>query len=270
MEDKKRFLTALFLLIFVFLSIQYASRLVFFILLQGIILVSLIEFYNLSERKNLLPKKVVGVFLALLISLPFYMESVSISLVFFAGLILLVVYYILTVNKVEKLVFFPASVSVTFFGAFYLSFTLNHFNLLREEKGPFFIYFLLAVIFIGDTGAFYVGKLWGRRKLVPMASPKKTWEGSIAGIITACLGGIAAQQIFFHDISLWRAVVFAFLIHAVAQVSDPFESLFKRAAGVKDSSNILPGHGGFLDRVDSLILATPFFYYLLQLFKTIE
>ncbi|MBE0460424.1 MAG: phosphatidate cytidylyltransferase [Candidatus Aminicenantes bacterium] len=270
MNTKKRLPTAIFLLIIVFLSIQYASRLVFFIILQGIILVSLIEFYNLSERKNLMPKKAVGVFFALLISLPFYIESISISLVFFAVLMAMTVYYIITVNKVEKVVFFPASVSVTFFGAFYLSFTLNHFNLLREEKGPFYIYFLLAVIFIGDTGAFYIGKLWGRRKLVPMASPNKTWEGSLAGIITACLGGIAAQQILFHDISLWKAVVFAFLIHAVAQVSDPFESLFKRAAGVKDSSNILPGHGGFLDRVDSLILATPLFYYLLQLFKTIE
>jgi len=126
------------------------------------------------------------------------------------------------------------------------------------------IYFLLAVIFIGDTGAYLIGKAVGRHKLAPLASPRKTWEGSVGGILFACLGGIAAQQILLQDAVLWKAVVFAFVVHVVAQFSDPLESLFKRAAGVKDSSNLLPGHGGFFDRIDSLILAAPFFYYMLK------
>jgi len=120
------------------------------------------------------------------------------------------------------------------------------------------------VIFIGDTGAYAVGSWCGRHKLVPLASPRKTWEGSFGGVVFACLGGAAAQQILLPEAALWKAVIFAFVVHFIAQVSDPLESLFKRAAGVKDSSNILPGHGGFLDRVDSLILAGPLFYYLLK------
>jgi phosphatidate cytidylyltransferase len=99
-----------------------------------------------------------------------------------------------------------------------------------------------------------------------IASPNKTWEGAAGGLLAAGLGAWAARTIFLPVLPLAEAVICGVLVQAVAQMSDPFESLFKRAAGVKDSSNLLPGHGGFLDRVDSLILATPFFYYFLRIF----
>jgi phosphatidate cytidylyltransferase len=143
---------------------------------------------------------------------------------------------------------------------------MNYFYLLRLEKGPFYIYFLFAVIFLGDTGAYLFGKLLGRHKMTPMASPNKTWEGSVGGLVFACLGAMAAQQVLLREIGILEAALSGFFVHAVAQLSDPLESLFKRAAGVKDSSNFLPGHGGFLDRIDSLILATPFFYYIIRFF----
>jgi phosphatidate cytidylyltransferase len=264
MSLRKRTTTALVLLAVIFFCIQYASDLLFFIVLQGLILAALWEFYNLAARRKHAPRKFLGFAVALILALSFYFEAFPLAMALFASLFLCGIYYVLAINKLEKLASFPPSVALTFFGALLVSFPVNHFNYLRYEYGPEGIYFLLAVIFIGDTGAYLIGKALGRHKLAPLASPHKTWEGGIGGVVFACIGGAVAQQILFPEAVLWKAVVFAFLVHTVAQFSDPLESLFKRAAGVKDSSNILPGHGGFFDRIDSLILAAPFYYYMLK------
>ncbi len=202
--------------------------------------------------------------MVLIIGISFYSDAVPLGPALFGALLVCGVTYVLFVRTLERLMRFPPSISLTFFGAFYLGFTLNHFYWLREENGPFLIYFLFAVVFVGDTGAYLMGKLFGKHKLAPIASPNKTWEGSVGGLVFACLGGLAAQQALLPGVSPARAVLFAFTVHVVSQFSDPLESLFKRAAGVKDSSNLLPGPGGFLDRMDSLILAGPLFYYLLR------
>ncbi len=266
MSLRKRVPTALVLLLLVFLIIQFVPPLAFFLFLQAIILASLFEFYNLFRWRKLYPQKLLGMLLALTISSSFYFENISPALAFFICLLIIGLYYLVSFNTLEKLVTFPSSVSITFFGALYLSFTLNFFYFLRAERGPSAIYFLFAVIFLGDTGAYLVGMLWGKHKMAPMASPRKTWEGGFGGIVFAILGAIIAQQVLLRSIPLWKAIVCGILVHIVAQISDPVESLFKRAVGVKDSSSVLPGHGGFLDRIDSLILATPFFYYLIKLF----
>lgn len=261
---RKRLPTAVVLISLIFVCIQFLSDLAFFLIIQILILASLWEFYNLASKRHHAPQKILGCALALVLGLSFFFVSFPLGLALFVAVALAGIYFVLSVNKVEKLAGFPSSIALTFFGAVYLSFTLNHFYYLRIEKGPSWIYFLFAVIFIGDTGAYAIGSWWGRHKMAPLASPRKTWEGSFGGVVSACLGGAAAQQILLPDAILWKAVLLAFIVHAFAQVSDPLESLFKRAAGVKDSSNALPGHGGFLDRVDSLVLAAPLFYYLLE------
>ncbi len=267
MSLRKRLPTALVLLVLFFLVVQFVPPLGYFVILQILILASLFEFYNLFRYRKLFPEKILGVILALTISLSFYFkEEIPLGMVLFGCLLLAALYFVISFNTVEKLAHFPSSIALTFFGAVYLSFTLNYFYLLREEETPLYVYFLLIVIIFGDTGAYFFGKLFGRHKLVPIASPYKTWEGCFGGIVFAALGALAAQQILLTDIVLWKAVLTGILVHAVAQISDPLESLFKRAVGVKDSSNALPGHGGFLDRVDSLILATPFFYYFIKYF----
>jgi phosphatidate cytidylyltransferase len=266
MNILKRVATAVVLLPIAFVSIHYLPRFWFFCIVQIFILASLLEFYNLPRIKGLYLPKTIGVILALVISVSFLWEEFPLGLALFCCLFLIGVYFVLFTDKVEKLVQFPAAIALTFFGVFYLSFTLNHFNLLRDEKGPYYLYFLIAVVAMGDTGAFLFGRKFGRHKMTPLASPKKTWEGSFGGIVAACLTGILIQQLLIREAVLWKAVLLAFVIHAMAQISDPLESLFKRAAGVKDSSNLLPGHGGFFDRLDSLILALPFFYYLLRYF----
>jgi phosphatidate cytidylyltransferase len=265
-NTRKRVPTAIIILIIVYVCIQYFPRLGFFIATQLVILAALIEFYFLPRKKNIFPHKILGSILALSIGLSFYSADISLEIVLYAWLLVTGFYFVASINSLEKMMHFPKMIALTFFGAMYVSFTLNHIFLIREVYGPFFVYFLLLTIVVGDSAAFTFGKLFGKHPMTPLASPKKTWEGSVTGILFACLGGMIVHFSLLRETSLWKAIVFAFLIHAVAQISDPLESLFKRASGVKDSSNILPGHGGFLDRVDSLILAAPLFYYLLYFF----
>ncbi|MBM3284278.1 MAG: phosphatidate cytidylyltransferase [Candidatus Aminicenantes bacterium] len=265
MNLKKRLPTALVLLGLLFLLIQFGTRPVIFLFLQALILAALMEFYNLARKKKLRPQRLLGAGLALVIGLSFYFRQVvPLDLALFAALFAAGVYYLFAFTRVEHLPFFTQSIAVTFFGAVYLGFTLNYLFLLKFERGPFTIYFLFSVIFLGDTGAYFLGKLFGRHRMAPLASPRKTWEGSVGGVLFGILGAWLAQTILLREVDLWRALLCGALVHAVAQMSDPLESLFKRAVGVKDSSNMLPGHGGFLDRIDSLILAAPFFYYLIK------
>ena len=264
MELGKRTLTAFVLLGLLFVVIQYLPPVVFFVLLEIVIIAALFEFYALASRKKLYPRKVLGLALTLALSVPFYAPHIGLGPVLFACLLVAGIYFVAHIDRLEMLAVFPQSISITFFGALYLGFSLNYLYRIRVELGAFYLYFLFAVIFLGDTGAFFIGKPLGRHKMTPIASPNKSWEGSVGGILFACLGALAARELFFKDIVLWRALLCAVLAHAAAQVSDPLESLFKRAGGVKDSSNILPGHGGFLDRIDSLILAAPLFYYLVK------
>jgi len=263
----KRTISAFFILAVVVTCVQFLSPLGFFLFIQVIILASLFEFYNLARRKKIFPRTVLGCMVALLIALSFYFKEISLLQVLLISLIVAAVYFVISLRTIEKIVRFPSEIAMTFLGPFYLSLTLNFFVWIREDWGTKYVYFILVVIIIGDTGAFLIGKIFGRHKAVPMASPNKTWEGFIGGIVFAGLGGITAQQIFLAgEAVICKSMVFALLIILASQLGDPFESLFKRGAGVKDSSRIFPGHGGFLDRADSLVFAVPLFYYLLMYF----
>ncbi|OGD13017.1 MAG: hypothetical protein A2W20_02455 [Candidatus Aminicenantes bacterium RBG_16_66_30] len=264
MDFLKRTVTAVVLLGAVFLVVQYAPHWVFFGLAQAIIVAALLEFYTLAGRKDLHPRKALGIGLTLVVSLPFVFRAVPVEAALFAVLLASSVYYVVTTNSVEKLGRFPASFSVTVIGALYVGFTLNFLYRIRLESGPFLLYFLFAVVFLGDSGAYFIGKPFGRHKMTPVASPNKSWEGSAGGFLFALAGAALARWVLGLDVPLGTALLTAVVVHASAQVSDPMESLFKRAAGVKDSSNALPGHGGFFDRIDSLILAGPLFYFIVK------
>jgi len=261
----KRTLTALILLPLLYISVQYLSDPLFFGIIQAVLLTALIEFYQLPRKKFIFPDRVLGVIIALILGASFIFPEWTLEAALLCSLAAAIIYFVITTRTLEKLMAYPVSAALTFFGAVYLSFTLNHIFWLRKDFGPVIIYFVLVVVFVGDTGAYLIGKFWGRRKLAPLTSPKKTWEGSAAGILTGIMGGLGMQQIFIPELmSPSAAVFYSAVIQIVAQFSDLGESMFKRASGVKDSSHLLPGHGGFLDRIDSLILVLPVFYYLLK------
>jgi phosphatidate cytidylyltransferase len=261
----KRTLTAAVLLGSLFVIIQFAPNWVFFLIGAAFALAALLEFYNLTGKKGLGPQKVLGLGLAFLVLLTFYFRTIPLDAALFAVVLVSCVYFVVAVNTAAKLALFPASFVTTLAGIFYVAFPLGFIFRIRLEQGPFFLYVLAAIVFVGDTGAFFIGKPFGRHKMTPIASPNKSWEGSAGGFLFAVAGAVLARFILMPTVPLATVILTALAVHAAAQVSDPLESLFKRAVGVKDSSNSLPGHGGFLDRIDSLILAGPLFYFIVKL-----
>lgn len=167
-----------------------------------------------------------------------------------------------------------ADATSSIFCLFYTGLTLIAIPALREQSnGPSLVLFLLCTVWAGDIAALYVGKAWGRHKLAPTISPNKSWEGSVAS-----LGGslvVAVGLLELADLlARWNSAALSFsedswaywlgiamLLNVVAQVGDLAESALKRSAGTKDSGNLLPGHGGILDRVDALLLAAPALWY---------
>ncbi|MFC1823687.1 phosphatidate cytidylyltransferase [Thermodesulfobacteriota bacterium] len=129
-----------------------------------------------------------------------------------------------------------------------------------NKNGYLWIFFLLSVIFMGDTGAYYVGRAFGKHKLYPSVSPGKTWEGAFGGL----LGSLLAALIFSFVVPLYRfdpgILVLVVSLSIFGQIGDLAESLIKRKYGVKDSGRILPGHGGLLDRIDALLFSIPLLY----------
>lgn len=127
---------------------------------------------------------------------------------------------------------------------------------------------LLAIfifIWVNDTGAYLVGSRWGKRRLAPSISPKKSVEGSIGGLLLVLLSAVILRLLLFPELSWLRILLIATVVAVFGTIGDLFESSLKRQAGVKDSGKLIPGHGGILDRIDSLLLAVPAVYLLLAL-----
>ena len=141
---------------------------------------------------------------------------------------------------------------------------LLHIDMYYPRKGNIWIFFLLVVVFANDTGAFYLGKLFGKHRLYEAMSPGKTWEGAIGGGLCSVLAAFWFLRIIpLHPLDL-SILGLVFFISIVAPIGDLVESMMKRAHGIKDSGKILPGHGGILDRVDGLLFAIPGLYLFLN------
>ncbi len=135
------------------------------------------------------------------------------------------------------------------------------------SAGHHWMMFGLMVNWIGDTGAYYVGRNFGKRKLAPQVSPGKTWEGAAASLVTSVVFGLIYLKLAIPGVSVVLVVLMAVAANVAGQVGDLAESAIKRGVGVKDSGTLLPGHGGFLDRVDSTMFALPVLYSLMTFLR---
>jgi len=152
--------------------------------------------------------------------------------------------------------------AMTLFGVLYLGLTLSPLSMTRLlPQGEWLIFFLLLVTWASDTGAYYIGTIYGRHRLAPTISPKKTVEGLVGGLIGAIIVSYAVRWWFLPELSGLDCLVLATLLTITGLWGDLTESAMKRSVGIKDSGGILPGHGGMLDRLDSLLFTAPAFYY---------
>ncbi|HRC83987.1 MAG TPA: phosphatidate cytidylyltransferase [Thermoanaerobaculia bacterium] len=150
---------------------------------------------------------------------------------------------------------FPGALGAVCFGIPYFALATGGTCQLQRQD-PWLVFLLLAIVWLGDTAAYYVGKRWGRRLLAPVVSPKKTWEGALASLLTGVVAAGVWGWFRLHRVDL-PLIFIAAATSVGAQLGDLVESLLKRSAGVKDSGTLLPGHGGFLDRSDALLFGAP-------------
>ncbi len=256
----KRWLTGIIIVPVLLMIIVFGSEEIFAALVVLFILGGVWEYNHMVFGKGFLKEKIESLFFAILIPLLVLTGNDQYMLAALAFSILLV--FIVFVLSVKESTFDFLAVAKVLFGIMYIPFLMSYFIALRlMSNGVVWIVFVLVLAFIGDIVALYVGKYFGRHKLVPMVSPGKTVEGLLGLILGSTAACLLFAYFFLPDISPVKIGMLAFVGSIIGQLGDICESAIKRSYGLKDASSILPGHGGILDRLDCLIFIAPFVYY---------
>ncbi|MBN1830556.1 MAG: phosphatidate cytidylyltransferase [Deltaproteobacteria bacterium] len=263
----KRWLTSIIAVPILIYVIGFGHPLLFYTLLLGTSLVGLFEFYNMTCSN--LPRFVlcVGYLLTFLLFATIYTgQYLDLSAIIAFSAFVPMAFFMFTQPVPSRQD--TADIGKTVLGPIYVGLPLVMLLHIHRHypggKGYIWVFFLLVVVFANDTGAFYLGKLFGKHRLYEAMSPGKTWEGAIGGALCSFLAAFwFLRMIPLHppDLSILCLVVF---ISIVAPIGDLVESMMKRAHGIKDSGRILPGHGGILDRIDGLLFAIPGLYLFLN------
>lgn len=242
------------------LYLTYLGGFFYFALVLLITLVSLREFLAMAGRGEfVLPRWMVLVAALAVLWVQFYYPQYFA----FAVILVLLIFAFLHVIFFPRLT--PWELMTVIWGIIYIAGCLSFLLLLRAREGGFLLSLLLFIgIWANDTGAYFVGSSLGKRKLAPLVSPNKTVEGAVGGILCT-LGFLAAYAVIFR-LNLTMALAAALLVSLAGYSGDLVISALKRHYRTKDTGAIIPGHGGFLDRFDSLIFAAPLFYIMLVLF----
>jgi phosphatidate cytidylyltransferase len=251
-------------------------KLVFVALADAAIVIALYEFWFLARRVGAKPDIVVGYSATAALLVGFFFDAPYVEPLWLVLCVLLLIAGALAAEMLRGAPFDKMIVSVgsTVLGVLYVVLLGGHLISLRlsfaqpapDHPAAFSIsthllsYFFL-VLMGSDTGAYYTGRLLGRRKLAPNVSPGKTWEGAFGGMAASLLMAALSHYWFFHEISLAAALALASVMNVLGVVGDLTESALKRGAKAKDAAQILPGHGGLLDRLDSLLFNAPLIYY---------
>lgn len=251
--------------------ITLRGGLFFLVLTNLIIFLGLREFYVLMKAKGYQPFETLGYFCALSISWYAWKQGVAIPLIMTGSLLLIMIRELFRRDMSQSL----AHIAVTVFGIMYVGWLGSHLVMLRQlpaslgmddMMGARLVFFAALVTWATDTGAYLFGVALGRHKLIPRISPKKTVEGAVGGLLAAGLVGWLCTKGITPFLTPFAGAAIGVFAGLMAQLGDLVESMIKRDAGIKDTAELIPGHGGVLDRFDSLLFTVPVLYYYFRFF----
>ncbi|MCK4274478.1 MAG: phosphatidate cytidylyltransferase [Dehalococcoidales bacterium] len=261
---RKRVVTALCGIPLLIVAIWFDGPWPWFTILAAVWgLLAVLEFYKMVGVVKFIPLTCFGMVWTLLFILhPHYDYELTVPLLLTSGIALSLILLLFSLQK-EGAVTNWAWIMV---GILYVGWLLSYLVTLRLDAGRDWLYLALFATFGSDTAAYFLGKAFGKHKLAPLISPGKTWEGAVAGLF----GAVIISLLFTLDtplqlpLSYWQAILLGVLISIFGQIGDLVESLLKRNSGVKESGNLMPGHGGLLDRMDSVVFAgiVVYLYYI--------
>lgn len=217
------------------------------------------EFLALGKAKGYDVPTVLCIAIMLLIMGAFILDDLSVELGMFAALLIIPASYVFSNKSLEDSL--PSS-AVAVLATTYVGMLGGSLIRLHNDfpEGYKLVFFLLLVVWLGDSGAYYVGKQFGKHKLSPRISPKKTIEGLFGGVTASIITAIVIHYTFFPKFPLLHAIIAGVILSFAGVIGDLAESMWKRSAAVKDSGTLIPGHGGFLDRFDSILFTAPILY----------
>ena len=248
--------------------ILYGHPLLFFILIASLVLVAAYEYFSMITNAGLSGFPVAGMVLSFLLLVAYFFVPQNLPVfIFCIPLTLFTVWFFR--GKNVRVALDP--IAYTLFGIFYIAGLGGYFLLIGNlQGGREMVVFILLFIWVGDIMAYYGGQKFGKRKLLEVVSPNKTIAGAVANVVGTLIVALLASNLFFSQIPLFHCLIVAFICGIIGQFGDLVESLIKRNCQVKDSGTLIPGHGGVLDRIDSLLFAGPTFYCYYQLFLATE
>lgn len=262
----KRIVSSILLSIFVLLIILFAPDIIFGLVVSGFIFVGLLEFYRLAQQHNNI--HIFKYFFCLAglifpIILTFRLITFKEWPLLYFIFILLCLFLLEFTKRDDSHA--ATNIGMSLFGIMYISVTLSFLIPIKYlENGSSYIILLILLVKANDIGAYVVGKKFGKVHLIPRISPKKSIEGATGGLLFSIIVALIAS--LFVNIPLLHLFFIGIILGIFAQVGDLSESLIKRYFKVKDSGNFIPGFGGILDLLDSLIFAIPLFYFYLIIF----
>ncbi|MCK4241924.1 MAG: CDP-archaeol synthase [Dehalococcoidia bacterium] len=259
---RQRVLSALVLILVIFIAVWFGGPF-YYLLLALVAALGALEFFGILGLSYRHPLTVFGLLCVLLLIVSAYYKEPETfedpyTAPIMAGAVVFSLIWLLSRRAGNALVNWVWTLA----GIIYIGWMLSHFIPLRAlDDGREWVLFLLFATFATDTAAFFCGRAWGKRSLAPVISPGKTWEGALGGLLAAIAASLILATILNLPIPYWQVTILGILIGIFAQLGDLSESLLKRSAGVKESGTLIPGHGGLLDRLDSVVFTVVVVYY---------